>query len=202
MVVARPELAHLSSSPLLSSHLISSHLFSPAPTPSRPSAAGPGCFVDQLCAAGLSAAVGFGCVFDAAHEASARKAIAEYNVITKPPWNDMQKHLFDGDTGVTVCVYPHGKLGGGMRYDTLVSTGFTSPVIAGLLLDKNLADAERINGNIRQRHDGCNRTPWNEPECDVLYSRAMAHWNIFDQACGAHGESRTRTLPTPPRAAC
>ena len=54
-------------------------------------------------------------VFDAAHEAAARKAIAKHNTVTKPPWNDMQKHLFDGDTGVTVCVYPHGKLGDGMR---------------------------------------------------------------------------------------
>ena len=31
---------------------------------------GPGCFVDQLCAAGLSAACGLGYVFNAAHEAS------------------------------------------------------------------------------------------------------------------------------------
>ena len=31
-------------------------------------AAGPGCFVDQLCAGGLSAAVGFGYVFNAEHE--------------------------------------------------------------------------------------------------------------------------------------
>ena len=94
---------------------------------------GPGCFVDQLCAAGLSAACGLGYCFDAAHEASARKAVAAHNVVSKPPWADLQKHLFDGDSGVTVCVYPHGKLGSGMQYDTLVSSGFTSPVIAGLL---------------------------------------------------------------------
>jgi len=145
---------------------------------------GPGCFTDQLCAAGLSAACGFGYVFDAAHEASARKAIARYNVVSKPPWNDLQKHLFDGDTGVTVCTYPNGKLGDGMQYDSLVSSGFTSPVIAGLLLDGDVDEAERINKYIRARHDGRNRTPWNEPECDLLYSRAMAHWNIFDQAVG------------------
>ncbi len=34
---------------------------------------GPGCFVDQLCAIGLSSACGFGHVFDPDHEASARK---------------------------------------------------------------------------------------------------------------------------------
>lgn len=160
---------------------------------------GPGCFVDQLCAAGLSLACGLGSCFDGTHEASARKAIARYNVVKKPPWHDLQKHLFDGDTGVTVCTYPHGKLGDGMMYDTLVSTGFTSPVIAGLLYDRNLADAERLNGYIRQRHDGRNRSPWNEPECNLLYSRAMAHWNIFDQACGLKYDCTAQHLAFDPR---
>lgn len=61
--------------------------------------------MDQICAAGLSAACGLGPCFDAAHEASARKAIAKYNVVHKPPWNDMQKHLFDGDTGINVWYF-------------------------------------------------------------------------------------------------
>ena len=63
---------------------------------------GPGCFVDQLCAAGLSAACGLGHVFDAAHEASARAAIAKNNVVKKPPCLDLQRHLFDGDWA-TAC---------------------------------------------------------------------------------------------------
>ena len=96
----------------------------------------------------------------------------------------MQKHLFPGDTAITVCSYPNGKLGAGMRYDTLVSTGFTSPNISGMLLDRNTEDALTIAGWIRTRQDGRNRSPWNEPECNVLYSRAMAHWNIFDQSAG------------------
>ena len=70
----------------------------------------------------------------------ARRSIAKYNVVSKPPWHDLQGHLFDGDSGVTVCTYPNGRLAKGMMYDTLVSTGFTSPVIAGLLLDRNLED--------------------------------------------------------------
>ena len=42
-------------------------------------------------------------------------------------------------------------------------------------------DASFVANNIRVRQDGRNRSPWNEPECNMLYSRAMAHWNIFDQ---------------------
>jgi len=150
---------------------------------------GPGCFVDQLCAAGLSCATGLGYVFNPAHEASARASIVKYNIVTNPPWKDMQKHLFPGDQGITVCTYPNGKLGVGMRYDNLVSTGFTSPVVAGLVLDRNMKDALTVASLIRKKQDGRNRSPWNEPECNVLYSRTMAHWNMFDQACGFRYDS-------------
>jgi len=146
---------------------------------------GPGCFVDQLCCIGLSSACGFGHIFNPAHEATAREAIRKYNTVTQTSskgYVDMQKHFFPGDTGITVCEYPHGKLANGMQYTNLVSSGFTSPVIAGMVLDRNMKGALEIAGNLRQRHDGRHRSPWNEPECGLLYSRAMAHWNIFDQA--------------------
>jgi hypothetical protein len=71
---------------------------------------------------------------------------------------DMQKHFFPGDTGVTVCNYPNGKLKNGMRYENLVSSGFTSPVIAGMCLDRNMSGALEIAGNLRQRHDGRHRS--------------------------------------------
>ena len=106
---------------------------------------------------GLASACGMGHVFNPAHEALARKSVLTHNAVTKPPWNDLQKHLFDGDTGITVCTYPHGKLGNGMMYDTLVSTGFTSPNIAGMLLDRNTDGAELFAKYIRVRQDGRNR---------------------------------------------
>ena len=84
-------------------------------------AAGPGCFVDQLCAIGLSSACGLGHIFDPKHEAAAREAIRTHNIVTQKtgaPFVDMQKHFFPGDQGVTVCTYPHGKLGKGMQYET------------------------------------------------------------------------------------
>ena len=160
---------------------------------------GPGCFIDQLCAIGLSTACGMGTIFDPAHEALARKAILKYNKVTKPPFQDLQKHFYDGDSGVTVCSYPNGKLGNGMQYTTLVSIGFTYPVVAGMIYDRNIEDATTIAGMIRARHDGRNRSPWNEPECGLLYSRAMAGWNLFDQACGLVYDSTTGHMGFDPR---
>eukprot|EP00912_Choanoflagellata_sp_UC4_P001854 UC4_evm8s1188 len=160
---------------------------------------GPGCFIDQLCAIGLSTATGLGYMFDPQHEASARKCIAKYNQVVKPPFQDLQKHLYDGDHAINVCSYPHGKLGNGMKYTTIVSTGFTWPVVAGCIFDRNLDDAMTITDNIRKRQDGRNRSPWNEPECNILYSRAMAGWNIFDQAAGFKYDSTQASLSYDPR---
>eukprot|EP00658_Telonema_sp_P-2_P010920 TRINITY_DN14157_c0_g1_i5.p1 TRINITY_DN14157_c0_g1~~TRINITY_DN14157_c0_g1_i5.p1 ORF type:complete len:279 (-),score=56.81 TRINITY_DN14157_c0_g1_i5:373-1209(-) len=84
-------------------------------------------------------------------------------------------------------------------YDTLVSSGFTSPVMAGCVLDRNMTDASTIATALRRRHDGRNRSPWNEPECGLLYSRAMAHWNIFDQCCGHVYDSHAGSLSFDPR---
>ena len=84
-----------------------------------------------------------------------------------------------------------------IRYDNLVSSGFTSPVMAGCLLDRNMTDAMTIATDLRWRHDGRNRSPWNEPECGLLYSRAMAHWNIFDQVTkpiAPRSRSRSRSV--------
>lgn len=155
--------------------------------------------MDQLCAIGLSSSCGLGYNFNPAHEARARESIQKYNTVKKPPFQDLQKHFYDGDVGVTVCEYPNGKLANGMKYTNLVSAGFTSPVIAGMLLDRNLSGAETVAGNIRNRHDGRNRSPWNEPECNILYSRSMAHWNIFDQAAGHCYDATKGSLSFDPR---
>ncbi|VEU40362.1 unnamed protein product [Pseudo-nitzschia multistriata] len=145
---------------------------------------GPGCFIDQLAAIGLSAACGLGHVFDPDREARARRAIVRNNKVSCPPFRDQQCHLFQGDSGLRVCTYPNGKLGSGMVYSDLVSSGFAYPVAAGCLLDGNWEDATRICRMIRDRQSGVHRSPWNEPECGQYYARSMAGWNLLDQACG------------------
>ena len=46
-------------------------------------ATGPGCFVDQLCAGGLSAACGFGYVFNAEHEVRCEACTSVFLVLEK-----------------------------------------------------------------------------------------------------------------------
>jgi len=111
----------------------------------------------------------------------------------------MGGHLFPGDVASTTCTYPHGKLGQGMKYDTLVSIGWTYPVISGLLHDNNITDATYLNEMLRQRQDGRNRSPWNEPECNTHYSRMMSSWGLYDQACGLRYDATCGLIAFAPR---
>lgn len=160
---------------------------------------GPGCFIDQLCATALSFACDLGYCFDPDHEASARQSINKYNYVHSPPFRDLQKHLYPGDSAHVTCTYPNGKLGSGMQYDTLVSIGWVYPVIAGLIHDGNVDAAESMTAMIRQRSDGRNRSPWNEPECNTHYSRMFSGWGLYDQACGFTYDATAGSLGFDPR---
>jgi len=86
-----------------------------------------------------------------------------------------------------------------MQYDTLVSIGWNYPVIAGMLHDRNVADAVAMTEMIRATQDGRNRSPWNEPECNNHYSRMMSGWGLYDQACGLRYDSTQGLLAFDPR---
>lgn len=53
--------------------------------------------------------------------------------------------------------------------------------------------------NIRQRHDGTRRSPWNEIECGDHYVRAMASWAVLEAASGYHYDAPQSILAFAPR---
>ena len=96
------------------------------------------CFIDQLCAVGLSTAAGLGCCFDPAHEATARSSVLKYNTIgpqrtVKP----IVAHFAQGDSGIIVCTNPHNTSDGNPNDGHMVSSGFESPLLASMLFDRN-----------------------------------------------------------------
>jgi hypothetical protein len=160
---------------------------------------GSGCFIDQLCATGLSTACGFGSNFHPDHEAMARRSIVRNNKVKNPPFIDQQHHFYSGDSGIRICTYPHGRLGKGMPYENLVGSGFAYPVVSGMIYDENWTDALTICKMIRRRQSGIHRSPWNEPECGLYYARSMAAWNVFDQACGFAYDSTKGSITFKPK---
>lgn len=158
------------------------------------------CFVDQVCAIGLSSAAGLGHIFDPVHEAKSRNQILRYNTVgPQPTVKPIVAHFYTGDSGIIVCTNPNNVKDGNPNDWNIVSGGFESPVIAGMLIDRNTDGATIATNNIRHRYDGRNRSPWNEPECGQLYSRSMAHWNLYDQACGVTYDSTKAALSFDPR---
>jgi hypothetical protein len=59
-------------------------------------------------------------------------------------------------------------------------TGFEYQ-LAVLLLDYGFPkEAEIVAKAVRDRHNGANRNPFNEPECGSYYARAMASWALLE----------------------
>ena len=113
------------------------------------------CFIDQLCAVGLSTAAGLGCCFDPAHEAAARSSVLKNNTIgpqrtVKP----IVAHFAQGDSGIIVCTNPHNTSDGNPNDGHMVSSGFESPLLASMLFDRNIQAALTGVSMLRRRCDG------------------------------------------------
>ncbi len=53
--------------------------------------------------------------------------------------------------------------------------------------------------DIRHRHDGSRRSPWNEIECGDHYVRAMASWSLLEEAAGVVYDASAEALRFSPR---
>jgi hypothetical protein len=63
-------------------------------------------FFPRGCAAAVCGGGG-----SAAAAAAAGNPLSRYNKVTKPPFQDLQKHFYDGDSGITVCSYVYPTFG-------------------------------------------------------------------------------------------
>ena len=160
---------------------------------------GTGCFIDQLVGASLSRACGFGNVFDPNREARARAAIVQNNLVSNPSFRDEDSNLCAGDSGIRVCTYPNGKLGGGIPSCNKVASGSEYSLAAGLIDDGNWQDALKVCSFVRARQSGIHKSPWDEPETGLYSARSMSGWNLFDQACGHTYDSTRAAIGFLPR---
>ena len=55
------------------------------------------------------------------------------------------------------------------------------------------------NTDIRQRHDGSRRSPWNEVECGDHYVRPLASWVLLEAATGYRYDATRESLAFAPR---
>ena len=81
-----------------------------------------------------------------------------------------------------------------VRYCDEVWTGIEYQVAAHCIMEGMVAEGLEIVRNLRARHDGTRRNPYNEIECGDHYSRAMAGWTVLDALSGLHYDGANKSI--------
>jgi uncharacterized protein (DUF608 family) len=144
---------------------------------------GEGCLIDQLVGQFKANRAGLGDLLDGFHLRSALASIARHNFRPhfRDHYNNMRTYATADESGTLICSYPQGgRPAVPFPYWAECMTGFEYQ-LAVLLLDYGLKeDGLKVAKAVRDRHNGANRNPFNEPECGSYYARAMAAWALLD----------------------
>lgn len=144
---------------------------------------GPGCLIDQLVGQYKANRAGLGDLVDTMHVRTTVRNIFRYNFREnfRDHYHNMRTYVAQDDAGTLICSYPDGgRPKVPFPYWGECMTGFEYQ-LAVLLLDYGFKDeGVKVAKAVRDRHDGRNRNPFNEPECGSFYARAMAAWALLD----------------------
>ncbi len=144
---------------------------------------GNGCLIDQLVGQYKANRAGLGDLLDRYHIRTALEHIFRYNFRKhfRDHYNNMRTFATGDESGTLICTWPDGdRPEQPIPYWGESMTGFEYQ-FAVLLLDYGMRkEAETVVRAIRNRHNGANRNPFNEPECGSYYARSMASWALLD----------------------
>ena len=143
---------------------------------------GAGCLIDQLLGDYSARAVGLGPVADPGHAAKALATIVAR--CRKGPddatFNPMRVFALPGETSLRMTWYPEDRFPRSpFPYYRETMTGFEYVVAALLAWSGDLAEAERVVRDVRDRYDGVRRNPFDEAECGHHYARALDAWTVL-----------------------
>ena len=148
---------------------------------------GDGCHVDQLLGQWWANALGLGYVLPEGHVKAAIRNVFQFNRRDGFPRAKQRPRVFmdERDRGLYICTWPHGERPGTpTRYSDEVWSGLEYPLASMLLAEGQIEPALTILRDIRDRHDGSRRSPWNEVECGDHYVRPMSSWTLLEAASG------------------
>ena len=166
--------------------------------------AGAGCLVDQLMGQYLVDAGGLGPLVSAKNIRTTLKSIYRYNHKSSVAAHDNVERTYalNDEAAVVVCDYgnaerPHIPF----PYFAESWTGLEY-MIASLMISWDMVEeGVEIVRNVRLRHDGEKRNPWDEPECGHHYARAMSSWSTILAMSGFRYDGATGAVIAAPRQA-
>jgi non-lysosomal glucosylceramidase len=163
---------------------------------------GDGCHIDQLLGQWWANSLDLGYVLPAEHVRTTLQNIYRNNrregfrIEEQRP----RPYLDGRDRGLYICSWPHGgKPENPTLYSDEVWSGLEYPLAAMLLKEGETDAAMTMLADIRDRHDGTRRSPWNEVECGDHYVRPMASWNLLEIASGYDYSALDERLRFAPR---
>jgi non-lysosomal glucosylceramidase len=161
---------------------------------------GSGCEIDQVFGQSWAFQAGLPRILPEKETVSALKALWKYNFAPAVgPYRAVHKpgrwYAQDGEAGLLMCTFPrsdwdYSKAKGGKNADWAAGyfnecmTGFEYQVAGHMVAEGLVQEGLAITRAIHDRYHASKRNPWNEIECGDHYSRAMAGYGVFINACG------------------
>jgi uncharacterized protein (DUF608 family) len=158
---------------------------------------GKGCLADQLLGQQLAHVSNLGYLMDEAHIKSAVYSIFRYNF--REDFHDhanvQRMYALNDNSGLLLCSWPKGE-----RplipfvYSDEVWTGIEYQVASHLIYEGFTHEGLKIVKACRDRHDGIQRSPWNEVECGHHYARSLASYGVLLALTGMHCDAVNKIL--------
>lgn len=160
-----------------------------------------GCLTDQLIGQWWADLLDLGDLYAPEKIESALAAILRYNRRRPLEGHACFNRVFaDADqNGVIVCTWPRG----GSPHWPLSYNDECWPgseyTIASLLIERGHPAGVGVAHDVRQRHRGDRRSPWNEQECGEFYARSLSSWGLLVAASGFQLDAPRGILRLAPR---
>ncbi|MEO5977132.1 MAG: GH116 family glycosyl-hydrolase [Chryseolinea sp.] len=141
---------------------------------------GEGCLVDQLVGQYMAHICGLGYLTKRENVKKALESIWKYNYVESfgDHFNNMRSYGLGNDSGLLLAAYPNPERRPKIpfSYYNEVWSGLEYTAATGMIYEGLEEEGEKVIVNVRNRHDGLKRNPYDEAECGHHYARAMASW--------------------------
>jgi uncharacterized protein (DUF608 family) len=163
---------------------------------------GGGCLVDQLVGQYQSDVCALGSLLKEGNIRKTLESIWRYNHKPDLSGHESVQRIFavNDESGMVICDYgeaPRPKIP--FPYYAELMTGFEYAAAAQMMWSGMVREGIAGVEDIRRRHDGEKRNPFNEPECGHHYARAMAAWSPVLALSGFIYDAHAQSLRVTPR---
>ena len=162
---------------------------------------GIGCLADQLLGQYQAHAAGLGYVLNKDNVKKAVHSIYKYNFVKdfSDVVNVQRMYALNQNSGLLLCSWPNGgRPEIPFVYSDEVWTGIEYQVATHLIYEGFIEEGFEIVKACRARHDGIERSPWNEVECGHHYARSLASYGLLLALSGFQCDAVNKTLKFKP----